>query len=482
MANYGTGLGDMAWPSLGGLLGGGAPSAPLPDMSMTPEDKRRQWMMMLQNAGIGLLASGGNWNKGLESALTGWQEGYKAPSQRLEAYGKMNDINAKFVTEAKNMEDLKRLRRDNQTAQEQQGFFSTIATPSGASLYAGGGPTVQNATRASNFQSNPAAVFSDPSVILKGMSVGVDPKQFQAASEATRPYKQDAGSYYVEPSSGRREYMPKLPEGIRMNGATAEAIPGYADASYNINNAQNWARVGPETAIKRAESDYQPTEYIGPGNARYMARRGDLLGNNPTGVRVGDSAMGGKLAELDAGYVNQLRDKHDSAVQGNYLLSQLQNKMEASPGVYGGMFAKGAQGVAGFFNGLGVPFDAQRFQNSKEFEKYSDQLGMSLIKSYVGSTNISDADRQSVLNLMPRLTDDPTARQRLIKVLSEINNRNIGQYIDARQKADANGTLSGDAARMPKPWSPSQATAADIEHTARKYNITPADVRRRLGI
>jgi hypothetical protein len=146
------------------------------------------------------------------------------------------------------------------------------------------------------------------------------------------------------------------------------------------------------------------------------------------------------------------------------------------------MFAKGMGGVSGFFNGLGIPFDEKRFQNSKEFEKYSDQLGMSMIKLYVGSTNISDADRESVMNLMPRITDDPTARQKVIQTLNNINNRAIGQYIDVRQKADTKGTLSGDAANMQKPWSPSQATAADIAHTARKYNITPEEVRRRLGM
>jgi len=475
--------GPIPTPEIG-LLG------PLPSLQLTEEDKRRAWAQMLLQGGLASAAAslgGANTSKaigsGLLSGADAYGQGLQAPAARMDAYAKQLKMQGDQIGNAKGMEELAKLKRDAADYVKQNDFYAMLNDPGRAAMLYGGGPSVANEQRATQFGANPASIFADPRINLKALQARVDPKQLGAALENTRPFKMDAGATYVNPQTNAREYIPKLPEGMRLNAQNdAEAIPGFADATYKINNAQNWAKVNPEIAIKRAESDYTPMEYVGPGNAKYMARRGDVLGNNPAGVKIGDSTLGGKLAEHDATYINQLRDKHDSAVQGNYLLSQLQSKIESDPGVYGGMFAKGAQGVAGFFNGLGVPFDQKRFQNSQEFDKYADQLGMSLIKSYVGAANVSDADRQAVMSLMPRLTDDPTARQRLIQVLGGINNRNIGQYIDARQKADASGTLSGDAAKMQKPWSPSQATAADIEHTARKYGISVADVRRRLGI
>jgi len=475
--------GPIPTPEIG-ILGG------LPSLQLTEEDKRRALAQMFLQGGLATAAAslgGANTGRALGAGLLGgadaYGQGLQAPAARMDAYSKQLKMQGDQIGNAKGMEELAKLKRDASDYASKNDFLAMLNDPGRAAMLYGGGPSVQNEQRASQFGANPAMMLSDPRMNLKALQAGVDPKQLGAALENTRPFKMEMGTIYVDPRTNAREHIPRLPEGMRLNAQNqAEAIPGFADATYTINNAQNWAKVNPEVAIKRAESDYTPMEYVGPGNARYMARRGDVLGNNPAGVKIGDSTLGGKLAEHDATYINQLRDKHDSAVQGNYLLSQLQSKIESDPGVYGGMFAKGAQGVAGFFNGLGVPFDQQRFQNSKEFEKYSDQLGMQLIKSYVGSANVSDADRQAVMSLMPRLTDDPTARQRLIQVLGGINNRNIGQYIDARQKADASGTLSGDAAKMQKPWSPSQATAADIAHTARKYGISETEVRRRLGI
>lgn len=462
-----------------GILGG------LPSLALTEEDKKRAFWQAMMQGGMGMAAAslgGANTSQALGKGLLGgadaYGQGLMAPQSRFDAYAKQLKVQGDQIGNAKGLEELGKLKREASDYGKQNDFFSMLNDPGQAAMLYGGGPTLQNEQRATQFGANPAAMLSDPRINLKALQARVDPKQLGAALENTRPYAQDPNKYY------NGKYLPDPTKGITID-ANGQVIPmdGAPKALGAITSAQEWAKVGPEIAKQKWASDYTPMEYSGPGNARYVGRRGDLLGGaGPNGIKVGDSAMTGKLAELDATHVAQLRDKHDSAVQGNYLLTQLQNKIDSDPGVYGGMFAKGMGGVSGFFNGLGIPFDEKRFQNSKEFEKYSDQLGMSMIKLYVGSTNISDADRESVMNLMPRITDDPTARQKVIQTLNNINNRAIGQYIDVRQKADTKGTLSGDAANMQKPWSPSQATAADIAHTARKYNITPEEVRRRLGM
>jgi len=191
---------------------------------------------------------------------------------------------------------------------------------------------------------------------------------------------------------------------------------------------------------------------FGDAAKNYQAER---MGVNPGPVaeKIAEQrgAMPGKveetaltdLAKGDAAKHDAAYTAAQSASNGNRTLQNIRENVNKDPGLYSGMFAEGKLGVAGFFNGLGLPFDEARFSNTQESKKYMDELGLSLIKSFVGSTNISDQDRKAVMSIMPRVTDSPKARDELLNTLQRINNEKIDQFGKMDAYIRENKTLRG---------------------------------------
>lgn len=58
---------------------------------------------------------------------------------------------------------------------------------------------------------------------------------------AAEGIKREAGATYIDPVSGRREYMPKMAEGVAMQNGTAIEVPGYGRATGAIEAARTGA-------------------------------------------------------------------------------------------------------------------------------------------------------------------------------------------------------------------------------------------------
>lgn len=243
--------GPIPTPGLG-LLGD------MPSMDMTEDDKRRRWQMVLQNMGMNMAAAslmGANTSqamgKGLIGGFEGWQQGSMAPNARMDAYGKQLKMQGDQIGNAKGLAELAKLQREAADYSKQNDFYSLLNDPGRAAMLYGGGPSVQNEQRATQFGANPASLFADPRINAAALAARVDPKQLGSALENTRPFKMDAGSVYQN-ANGTREQIPLAQAGMTMTrlpdgSYTAAPIAGYnaiiGDQELNKSMAQNNARL-----------------------------------------------------------------------------------------------------------------------------------------------------------------------------------------------------------------------------------------------
>lgn len=507
----GAGLGILAnnrgngWEAIGkgGLLG----------LQASNEERARQQKDPMQT--IGLL-----------NAAMGLQQSALTQQELKRVQGMMGGQQAPQFTPAAGLPaDIQQLGR---------GMFDR-GTGEGGELGTMGAPTASPKLSPAQVQS--LVMSTVPSVSAMGEKLaklyGYEPQNMRPGGSVVMPDAQgNLTAAYTAPNIGEGQQM--------LPGGAAGVVPGYL---------QNLAAIKAATSggTKAGEVPYEPPSPVPtgrPGETQLLSRAGLLqLGERnaqqaqiPAGlaaayadyVKSGGPAQGvafrytppqgqlgtnpGPVAEkvaeqaaLNPGAVEQttLTDlakgdaaKHDaayvaanSASAGNDTLQQIRGNISKQPGLYSGMFAEGKLGVAGFFNGLGIPFDEARFSNTQETKKYMDELGLSLIKSFVGSTNISDQDRKAVMSIMPRITDSPKARDELLNTLQSINNKKIEQF----QRMDAyireNKTLrgfdfgftKGATEKTPEVGNlPVNQTALYKAQQAIKAGADPAKVRERM--
>ena len=243
--------GPIPTPEIG-LLG------PLPSLQLTEEDKRRALAQMFLQGGLATAAAslgGANTGRALGTGLLGGGGTYKkrlqAPAARMDAYSKQLKMQGDQIGNAKGMEELAKLKRDASDYASKNDFLAMLNDPGRAAMLYGGGPSVQNEQRASQFGANPAMLLSDPRMNLKALQAGVDPKQLGAALENTRPFKMDPGAMY-QYANGSREQIPQAQPGMTMmrlpdGSYSAQPIANYnaiiGDQELNKGMGQNNARL-----------------------------------------------------------------------------------------------------------------------------------------------------------------------------------------------------------------------------------------------
>lgn len=243
--------GPIPTPEIG-ILGG------LPSLQLTEEDKRRALAQMFLQGGLATAAAslgGANTSQALGKGLLGgadaYGQGLQAPAARMDAYAKQLKMQGDQIGNAKGMEELAKLKRDAADYVKQNDFYAMLNDPGRAAMLYGGGPSVANEQRATQFGANPASIFADPRINLKALQARVDPKQLGAALENTRPFKMDPGAMY-QYANGSREQIPQAQPGMTMirlpdGSYTAQPIAGYngiiGDQELNKGMGQNNARL-----------------------------------------------------------------------------------------------------------------------------------------------------------------------------------------------------------------------------------------------
>lgn len=231
-----------------GILGG------LPSLALTEEDKKRAFWQAMMQGGMGMAAAslgGANTSQALGKGLLGgadaYGQGLMAPQSRFDAYAKQLKVQGDQIGNAKGLEELGKLKREASDYGKQNDFFSMLNDPGQAAMLYGGGPTLQNEQRATQFGANPAAMLSDPRINLKALQARVDPKQLGAALENTRPYEQKPGMFY------NGQYMPDPTKGIAFNNGVVAPLKGAQETQNALAYGTKAGELAAQLAYEQAK-------------------------------------------------------------------------------------------------------------------------------------------------------------------------------------------------------------------------------------
>ena len=167
-----------------------------------------------------------------------------------------------------------------------------------------------------------------------------------------------------------------------------------------------------------------------------------LKANAPVGNKA-QEAFSVKTAEQTAKAIADARDKLQSSYAGISRIDEMKKVLDS--GVYSGTLAEGRTGVANFFETLGVTgIDKEKLRNSQEYMKHVKTLTLEALKESMGTTQLSNADRDFVAATVPQLDTDPEARIRLLKYMRNKYQNNISNFDAMEKHATQNGgSLTG---------------------------------------
>jgi len=165
------------------------------------------------------------------------------------------------------------------------------------------------------------------------------------------------------------------------------------------------------------------------------------------------------IAKLDVEDVSIARSNKRAAMAANTALKKLSNLNDT--GLISGSFAPSRVGAANFLNTLGLlsQSDANRLATSEQYQKVGSDLVFQSLQGKLG-TGISNADRDFIEKIFPRLENSAAARRELIQYIADKNN-------DLIKEADALETW----VRKNKSMEGYKPRISGI------FNVTPSGVR-----
>ncbi len=159
-----------------------------------------------------------------------------------------------------------------------------------------------------------------PGDMLALKAAGVDPTEI--VKYAGQGNKFDPGSVYQNPTTGAVMHVPKVADGVQLNpDGSAALLPGYAQATGQLEGAKQWAGVAPTLATEAgkagiaAKNDLVQVYNPATQSMQFVPRSQVLGAAGPAGyasepqMRVtAQGDMGGKLADLDKEIAATQRD------------------------------------------------------------------------------------------------------------------------------------------------------------------------------
>jgi len=169
-------------------------------------------------------------------------------------------------------------------------------------------------------------------------------------------------------------------------------------------------------------------------------------GMSPADLSSANKEKTTKLYETDNKYVSDLRDVALKSQQSRMFLDQMKESMLNPAGLYSGAWAEGRTGLANMLQTLApnlAGIDLDKLANTQQFGAFSNAAAAEILKSVVGSAQISDRDVMFVKSLFPRLEQQPQARVELINFLYQKLNQNIDRFNAADKYFRTKGNLTG---------------------------------------
>lgn len=203
----------------------------------------------------------------------------------------------------------------------------------------------------------PGGVASmSPSDMLALKAYGIDPTEI--VKYAGQGNKFDPGSVYQNPTTGAVMHVPKVADGVQLNpDGSAALLPGYAQATGQLEGAKQWAGVAPTLATEAgkagiaAKNDLMQV-YNPATQSMQFVPRAQVLGaaggyaTEPQMRVTAQGDMGGNLADLDKEIAatqkslknpnldagsRKMLEQHIATLQGQRATYYHQGPMQAGP-------------------------------------------------------------------------------------------------------------------------------------------------------
>ncbi len=148
------------------------------------------------------------------------------------------------------------------------------------------------------------------------------------------------------------------------------------------------------------------------------------------------------LGKLDVDDMKTIRDNMRTARASNASLKKLSDLNDA--GLISGAFASGRVGVSNFLNTIGLlgSADKNRLATSEQYAKVGSDLVFQSLQGKLG-TGVSNADRDFIEKIFPRLENSAAARRELINYLANKNNALINEGNRAEKFLRENKSFEG---------------------------------------
>lgn len=223
-----------------------------------------------------------------------------------------------------------------------------------------------------------------------------------------------SGSYYINPVSGQREFMPKVPEGstITSNGGIMP-MPGSIEAIAALEGAKTGA-------TERAKAGYDFVDVYDPRsgsmvkvNRQQMAEQpymGNGFANAPmqSAPRQQDITYNNEMAKSEAGRVDSI---HNIAMQAPQMISKYQRIGSLLQDFNGGTLSPTMKSIASAANSLGIKIDP-KLGNKEAAEALSIEIANGMRQP--GTGVMTDKDFENFMNTTPSLSKSAEGRQMII--------------------------------------------------------------------
>jgi hypothetical protein len=148
------------------------------------------------------------------------------------------------------------------------------------------------------------------------------------------------------------------------------------------------------------------------------------------------------LGKLDVDDMKTIRENQRTARASNASLKKLSDLNDA--GLISGAFASGRVGVSNFLNTIGLlgSADKNRLATSEQYAKVGSDLVFQSLQGKLG-TGVSNADRDFIEKIFPRLENSAAARRELINYLANKNNALINEGNRAEKYLRENKSFEG---------------------------------------
>lgn len=426
----------------------------------------------LLSAGLGILANSRNtspWEAigkggllGLDAMTQARQRQTKDPMAQLSAMGALQGIAEKIQMakdDARLMQRYPGLMQQGGQPQEQGpeplGFAAQDAPPMPQGM-PGAMPPGQGA---------PGAYGVDPELIALALSRSPRAQALaKLFDERSKPFELSSGQqrYTMGPNgaqvvaenvdtnkprydreSGRAAFVPGAAEELarakELETGVTERIKAALAPPVRVPDGQGgWKFVRPNAPINDAEqraaaiadnarSGGGPMNFTGSGLG-FEPSEAELARRKQQALMPGSEKQTAQTKAVEVAYdtLKTAGDMADKASETNTNFANIKEAMKG--GAYGNMLAKGIQGAVEFLTALGVPVDRERMVNSRTMRAELERASLQLVKSYVGSQNVSNMDLLAVKESMPRFVDDPEARWKLIQHIEARNNAIIERH------------------------------------------------------